>query len=153
MNTVVSLALGIEVFALGSDNPADQWAPSLVFEPKRTGTWAKPPELKASTGRLGRKVPSNIGAKTKIVEGRVPSNWLPANVSVSLLTERKHDRSVVVSWHPLYQNKVITHVIRTHERTYAILANCVNMSSSYDSLNDGIKLREGLSPIAALKRP
>jgi len=61
--TVVALAPAVLVFAAGSLIPVDQPAPSFVLEPKMTGTLAKEPAEKASTGRVRRKSSSIMGAK------------------------------------------------------------------------------------------
>lgn len=100
LNTVTSVALGMEVLAAGSLSSADQCAPSLVFEPKRMGTWANNPALNASTGRVVMNVLSKLGAKTKRVSGRALSSFEPANVRVALLAERRHPKTPVVL-HPL----------------------------------------------------
>lgn len=102
LNTVTSVAFGIDVFADASFRDADQLAPSFVFEPKRTGTLEKRPALKASTGRSVMNVSSNMGANTKSVAGRAARSWLPARVSACELAERRHCRvPAPLSAHPL----------------------------------------------------
>ena len=95
LNTVFSVALGIEVFADGSVRVADHLDPSSELLPKRTGTRAKFPDFKASTGRSLMKSPSKIGVKTKRLAGRAESTWDPARVSVLIEAERRHWRVFV----------------------------------------------------------
>ena len=80
----------MDVFADGSVRLADHPDPSLELNPYRTGTWAKFPDFKASTGRSLIKSPSKLGEKTKRVAGRAESTCFPARVSVSVEAERRH---------------------------------------------------------------